>query len=102
MKTLLLFAGIIFPIVAHYVLVDTGFMSGTPLTFSLVSVIAMLMIFFSTRYEAAAVFYLCVGMSNIKFVMLPMYIPMDLAGFFSHFLVAMYLALYFVNRKSPH
>ena len=99
MKTALLFLGIIFPVVAHVVIMDVSWIDGTPLTFSIVSILSMLMIFFSGRYEAAAVFYLAVAMSNMKAIMLPMYIPMEAGGFFCHFLMAMYLALYFFNKK---
>jgi hypothetical protein len=73
---------------------------GTALTYSISAVIGMVMIFFSGRYEAAAVFYLCVAMSNMKAMMLPMYIPLDAMGFFAHFMVTMYLALYIVGRRS--
>jgi len=100
MKTALLFAGIMFPVLATIVMVEASWLDATPHAMAACSVIGMLLIFFSGRYEAASVFYLAVAMSNMKATMLPMYIPMGYITLLAYFMSAMYLALYILGRRT--
>jgi len=100
MRTLLLFAGILFPVVATIVIVEAPWIDGTPETLSICSLIGMVMIFFSGRHEAAAAFYLEVALSSMAGTMLPMVLPPWLGTASAYFLASMYLALYMLGRRS--
>jgi hypothetical protein len=97
MKTILLFAGILFPVLSTIVIVEVPWLEGTPEMLSLMSGFGMFLIFLSGRYEAAAAFYLLVGLSNAGAIMLPMILPLWALTPVAYFLSATYLTFHVLD-----